>query len=142
MAETLSANRVVAGDPAMIALLLSSPEAADFLPQTELQETGPGRVSGIIQLTDGEDRTLDVVSAAPRRTPTAYIASFGVHIQGLPDATGALRVMSAGPDQSRVDFTLTSGDEIPAELRSLFEVVVSGFFDGLERAVHAQHPAA
>jgi len=142
MAETLSASRVVTGDPAVVALLLSSPEAADFLPQTALQDSGPGRVTGVIQLTDSDSRALDVVSAAPRRTPTAYVADFELHIEGFPDATGALRVMSAGPDHARVDFSLTSEAEIAPELRALFEIVVNGFFDGLERAVHEQDPAA
>ncbi len=142
MAETLSASRVVAGDPAVVALLVTSPEAAEFLPQTALRETGPGQVTGVLQLDGDDERALHVVSSAPRRTPTAYIASFELHIDGIPDATGALRVMSAGPDQSRVDFSITTQRSFPSELKALFEIVVGGFFDGLERAVHEQHPAA
>jgi hypothetical protein len=142
MATTLSASRVVVGDPAVVALLMTGPAAADFLPQTTLTSILPGRLSGVIQVDGEADRRMRVNSAAPRRTPTAYIATFTVEIDGLPPTTGALHVMSAGPGESRVDFSLTSDDTIPPELHGMFEVIVKGFFDALERAAREQTRAA
>jgi hypothetical protein len=142
MATTLSASRAVTGDPAVVALLMTGPEAANFLPQTTLTSILPGELSGMIELSGEEARRMHVTSAAPRRTPTAYIATFSVEIDGLPPTTGALHVMSAGPGESRVDFSLTSADTIPAELEAMFEVIVTGFFDALERAAQEQTRAA
>jgi hypothetical protein len=142
MATTLSASRAVTGDPAVVALLMTGPEAVNFLPQTTLLSILPGELSGMIQLSGEDERRMHVTSAAPRRTPTAYIATFSVEIDGLPPTSGALHVMSAGPGESRVDFSLTSDGTIPAELEAIFEVIVSGFFDSLERAAQAQTRAA
>jgi hypothetical protein len=142
MATTLSASRVVAGDPAVVALLMTGPAAADFLPQTTLTSILPGQLSGIIQIGGQEERRMHVISAAPRRTPTAYIASFSVEIDGLPPTTGTLHVMSAGPGESRVDFSVSSAEPMPPELEGMFEVIVTGFFDSLERAAREQSRAA
>jgi hypothetical protein len=142
MAKTLSASRVVAGDPAVVALLITGPGAADFLPQTVLTSVAPGQVSGMIQVGDEGERRMSVSTAAPRRTPTAYIASFQVQIDGMPLQSGALQVMSAGPAESRVDFSLTSDETIPDDLEAAFQVIVGGFFDSLERAASEQTPAA
>jgi hypothetical protein len=142
MATALSASRVVAGDPAVVALLMTGPEAADFLPHTTLTSILPGQLSGMIQVDGHEERRMHVTSAAPRRTPTAYIATFTVEIDGLPPTSGSLHVMSAGPGESRVDFALTSGETIPTEFEGLFESIVSGFFDALEQAARLQTRAA
>ena len=142
MATTLTASRVVAGDPAVVALLMTGPEAINFLPQTTLTSILPGEVSGTIQVDGHDERRMHVSSAAPRRTATAYIATFSVTIDGLPPTTGALHVMTAGPGESRVDFSLTSQEAIPAELEGMFEIIVSGFFDSLEQAALDQTRAA
>jgi hypothetical protein len=142
MATSLSASRVVIGDPAVVALLMTGPAAVDFLPQTTLTSILPGQLSGVIQVGGQDERRMHVTSAAPRRTPTAYIATFSVEIDGLPPTNGALHVMSHGLGESRVDFTLTSDDTIPPELSDMFEVIVTGFFDSLERAAREQTQAA
>jgi hypothetical protein len=142
MVTALTASRVVAGEPAVVALLMTGPEAVNFLPQTTLTSILPGELSGVIQVDGQADRRMRVSSAPPRRTPTAYIATFSVDIDGLPPTTGALHVMSAGPSESRVDFSLTSTETVPPELEGMFTVIVSGFFDALERAAREQTQAA
>jgi hypothetical protein len=124
MATTLSASRAVTGDPAVVALLMTGPEAVNFLPKTTLTSILPGQLTGLIQVSGQDERRMHVSSAAPRRTPTAYIATFSVDIDGLPPTTGALHVMTAGPGESRV------------------EVIVGGFFDALEQAARGQTRAA
>jgi hypothetical protein len=141
MTTSLSATRVVAGDPASALLLITGPAAAGFLPEAVLTETRPGQVSGVLQLADRE-LEIAVTTAAPRRTPTAYISEFRLHIEGMPPAVGALSVTSAGPGRSNVVFSLTSQEEIPEELASAFTSIAARFFDGLERAAQEQNPAA
>ena len=142
MATTLSASRTVNGDPAVVLLLITGPGAADFLPQTTLNQSVPGEVSGILRPGDGTERTLHVVTALPRRTPIAYISDFRVEIDGLPTADGSLSVTSAGPGRSTVDFALTSDGDFPAPFQELFHGIAKGFFDGLERAANEQTHAA
>ncbi len=141
MTTTLSARRVVAGAPAVVVLLITGPGAADFLPNTVLTATSPGEISGVLDLGADQKREMHVVTAAPRRTPTAYIAQFEVRIEGMPPATGALHVMSAGPGESQVDFSMSSEEDIPSEFEGMFADVVGGFFDNLERAASAQSAA-
>lgn len=141
MATTLSASRVVPGDPAVVVLLITGPGAADFLPNTALTAAAPGEISGVLDVGEDQPRTLHVVTAAPRRTPTAYMAQFKVKIEGMPPTVGALHVMSAGPSESRVEFSMGAEEEIPPEFEGMFATVVGGFFDNLERAAKAQSAA-
>ncbi len=142
MTTSLSTSRVVDGDPPLVLLLISGPGAADYLPETTLDDSVPGEVSGSITLADGRARQLHVVTSAPRRTPVAYVSEFRVQVDGMPPATGALQVTSAGPAQSTVTFTLRAESEIPAEFRESFDLVATGFFDGLQRAAYEQTHAA
>jgi hypothetical protein len=142
MPTTLSANRVVAGDPAIVALLIADPAAAAFIPRTSLTSAQPGAIVGLLQLNDDDRRELRIITTPPRRTPTSYIAEFQIEIEGMPAATGTLDVTSAGPARSRVIFSLTSQEEIPEEFAGAFDSIVTGFFDGLERAAEQQHQAA
>jgi hypothetical protein len=142
MATTLSASHVVDGDPATILLLITGPSAAGFLPETVLDESVPGQVSGTITLADGTSRALHVVTSPPRRTPVAYLSEFRVQVDGMPPATGALQVTSAGPAQSNVLFSLRADTEIPAEFTGTFDTVAQGFFDGLQRAAREQSSVA
>ena len=142
MATSLSANRVIAGDPASALLLISGPAAAEFLPEALLTETRPGQVTGVLQLASDRALDIEVTTAAPRRTPTAYISEFRLHIEGMPSSVGALTVTSAGPGRSNVVFSLTAQEEIPEELAGSFASIAERFFDGLERAAQEQHPAA
>jgi hypothetical protein len=141
MTTSLSATRVVAGDPASALLLITGPAAAGFLPEAILTETRPGLVSGVLHLADRE-LEIEVLTAAPRRTPTAYISEFRLHIEGMPPSVGALSVTSAGPGRSNVVFSLTSQEQIPEELAGTFTAIAAHFFDGLERAAQEQNPAA
>ena len=50
MTTSLSASRVIAGDPASALLLISGPAAAEFLPDAMLTETRPGQVAGVLRL--------------------------------------------------------------------------------------------
>ncbi len=142
MATSLSASRVVAGDPASALLLISGPAAASFLPEAILTETRPGQVSGVLRLTADREFAIEVTTAAPRRTPTAYISEFRLLIEGMPSTVGALHVTSAGPGRSNVVFSLTAEEPIPEELASAFATIAARFFDGLERAAQEQNPAA
>ena len=131
MATTLSARRVVAGDPAVVVLLITGPGAADFLPHTVLTAVQPGEISAVLEVGEDQKREMHVVTTAPRRTPTAYIAQFEVRIDGMPPAVGALHVMSAGPGESQVEFSMGSEEDIPPEFEAMFATVVGGFFDNL-----------
>jgi hypothetical protein len=142
MATTLSASRVVDGEPAVALLLMTGPDAAGFLPQTTLDHAVPGEVTGVLHLGDGVDRTLHVITAAPRRTPIAYISDFRVSVDGMAPANGALSVTSAGPARSNVVFSLRSDVDFPPEFAEVFRTISVGFFDGLERAASEQTHAA
>jgi hypothetical protein len=142
MTTTLSASRVVDGDPAMVLLLISGPAASGFLPDAEIREGAPGRMLGSIALEDGSRRDLEVMTSPPRRTPVAYLSEFRVQVDGMPAANGALQVTSAGPAQSNVVFSLRAADEIPDEYTATFDHVAKSFFDGLERAAYEQTHAA
>jgi hypothetical protein len=141
MTTSVSASRVIAGDPASALLLISGPSAAGFLPEAILTETRPGQVSGVLQLPSRQ-LDIEVTTAAPRRTPTAYISEFRLQIDGMPASIGALTVTSAGPGRSNVVFSLTAQEQIPDELADAFASIAGRFFDGLERAAQEQNPAA
>ncbi len=142
MTTSVSANRAIAGDPASALLLISGPAAAGFLPEAILTETRPGQVSGVLRLAADRELDIEVTTAAPRRTPTAYISEFRLDIKGMPTSVGALTVTSAGPGRSNVVFSLTAQEEIPNELADAFSSIAARFFDGLERAAQEQNPAA
>ncbi len=142
MTTSLSASRVIAGDPASALLLISGPAAAEFLPDQMLTETRPGQVAGVLRLAPDRELDIEVTTAAPRRTPTAYISEFRVRIAGMPATVGALTVTSAGPGRAKVVFSLTAQDEIPPEMADAFSSVAARFFDGLEHAAREQNPAA
>jgi hypothetical protein len=142
MTTSLSANRVIAGDPASALLLISGPAAAGFLPEAILTETRPGQVAGVLRLAADRELDIEVTTAAPRRTPTAYISEFLLHIAGMPSSVGALTVTSAGPGRSNVVFSLTAQEDILPELADAFSSIAARFFDGLERAAQEQNPAA
>jgi hypothetical protein len=142
MATTLSASRIIDGDPAVALLLITGPTGTQFLTQTTLDETKPGEIEGVLRLEDGSERAMHVFTSAPRRTPVAYISDFRVVIDGMPPTTGSLHVTSAGPEQSNVIFTLRSEDEIPEEFEHMFGAVADGYFDGLVRAAREHTNAA
>jgi hypothetical protein len=142
MATTLSASRIIDGDPAVALLLITGPSGTEFLPQTTLNETKPGKISGVLRLDDGTERAMHVFTSAPRRTPIAYISDFRVVIDGMPPTAGSLHVTSAGPEQSNVIFTLRAEGEIPPEFENIFGTVADGFFDGLVRAAREHTSAA
>jgi hypothetical protein len=123
-------------------LLISGPAAAGFLPDAILTETRPGQVAGVVRLAADRELDIQVTTAAPRRTPTAYISEFRLHVDGMPASIGALTVTSAGPGRSNVVFSLRSEEDIPEELADAFSSIAARFFDGLERAAQEQNPAA
>jgi hypothetical protein len=89
---TVTATRTVPGDPASTALLLAGPSALEFWP-------GISHVDGLLSplaahaaLAGQQDRRLIIRAQPPRRTPTAYVTTFSVDADGLPSASGTLRV--------------------------------------------------
>jgi hypothetical protein len=93
---TVTATRMVPADPASTALLLAGPSALEFWP-------GISRITGLLSplsaravLGGDAERHLVVRSQPPRRTPTAYVTSFSIDADGLPSASGTLRVARQG----------------------------------------------
>ena len=94
--STVTATRIVPADPASTALLLSGPSAIEFWP-------GVNRIDGLTSpvqvhasLAGDEDRSMIITAQPPRRTPTAYVTDFSVTPDGLPKASGQLRVTRQG----------------------------------------------
>jgi hypothetical protein len=99
----VTATRIVPADPASTALLLAGPSALEFWP-------GISRVTGLLSplsadadLAGEEHRRLVIRSQPPRRTPTAYVTSFSVDADGLPSASGTLRVTRQGWGTGRAE---------------------------------------
>lgn len=92
---TVTATRTIPSDPASTALLLSGPSALAFWP-------GVQQVDGLLSPLSAETaiagsaRHLVVRAEPPRRTPTAYVTSFRVEAEGLPSASGELRITRHG----------------------------------------------
>jgi hypothetical protein len=92
---TVTATRTIPSDPASTALLLAGPSALSFWP-------GVGHVDGVLSPLSantaiaGSARRLVVRAEPPRRTPTAYVTSFRVEAEGLPTASGVLRITRHG----------------------------------------------
>ena len=89
---TVTATRVVPGDPASTALLLAGPSALEFWPGISRVEGLISPVSAVAALAGDENRRVVVRAHPPRRTPTAYVTTFSVDADGLPSASGVLRV--------------------------------------------------
>jgi hypothetical protein len=92
---TVTATRTIPSDPASTALLLAGPSALAFWP-------GIQHVDGLLSPLSAETaiagsaRRLVVRAEPPQRTPTAYVTSFRVDAEGLPSASGQLRVTRHG----------------------------------------------
>ncbi|MDQ1632526.1 MAG: hypothetical protein QOJ32_1347 [Frankiaceae bacterium] len=92
---TVTATRTIPSDPASTALLLAGPSALGFWP-------GVQHVDGLLSPLSaqaaiaGSARRLVVRAEPPRRTPTAYVTSFRVEAEGLPSASGELRITRHG----------------------------------------------
>jgi hypothetical protein len=89
---TVTATRVVPGDPASTALLLAGPDALEFWPGIDHVDGVLSPLSTSAPLAGESHRRLIVHTQPPRRTPTAYVARFSVAADGLPTASGTLRV--------------------------------------------------
>jgi hypothetical protein len=91
----VTATRTIPSDPASTALLLAGPSALGFWP-------GVQHVDGLLSPLSaqaaiaGSARRLVVRAEPPRRTPTAYVTSFRVEAEGLPTASGELRITRHG----------------------------------------------
>jgi hypothetical protein len=102
----VTATRIVPADPASTALLLAGPSALEFWP-------GISRITGVLSplsadaaLAGEEHRRLVIRSQPPRRTPTAYVTSFSVDADGLPSASGTLRVTRQGWGTGNTDLDI------------------------------------
>ena len=122
---TVTATRVVPGDPASTALLLSGPSALEFWPGISRVEGLISPVSAVATLAGDAHRRVVVRAQPPQRTPTAYVTTFSVDADGLPSASGFLRVTRqdwAGtptvPEQKAADAVVGPAAAIQLELRS------------------------
>jgi hypothetical protein len=94
--STVTATRIVRADPASTALLLAGPSALDFWPGLSRESGLLSPVSARAALAGDQHRRLVIRSQPPRRTPTAYVTAFAVEADGLPTASGTLRVTRQG----------------------------------------------
>lgn len=99
---TVTATRIVPGDPASTALLLAGPSALEFWPGISRIEGLVSPVSAVAALAGDTSRRVVVRAQPPKRTPTAYVTTFSIDADGLPRASGFLRV-------TRQDWAGTSG---------------------------------
>ena len=89
---TVTATRTVPIDPASTALLLAGPSAIEFWPGVTRVDGVLSPLSAFAELAGDSQRRLVVCAQPPRRTATAYITAFSVDADGLPSASGILRV--------------------------------------------------
>jgi hypothetical protein len=89
---TVTASRIVPADPASTALLLAGPSALEFWPGVTEVDGVLSPLSARAALAGDSQRRVVVRSQPPRRTATAYITTFVVDADGLPSASGVLRV--------------------------------------------------
>lgn len=89
---TVTATRTVPGDPASTALLLAGPSALEFWPGITSVDGVLSPLAARATLAGRPDRQLIIRSQPPQRTPTAYVTTFSVDADGLPSASGTLRV--------------------------------------------------
>src|SRR4051794_19662826 len=94
--STVTATRIVPADPASTALLLAGPSALDFWPGLSRESGLLSPVSARAALAGDQHRRIVIRSQPPRRTPTAYVTSFAIDADGLPSASGTLRVARQG----------------------------------------------
>lgn len=94
--STVTATRIVPADPASTALLLSGPSALDLWPGLSRESGLLSPVAARAALAGDEHRRVVIRSQPPRRTPTAYVTAFDIDADGLPSATGTLRVARQG----------------------------------------------
>jgi hypothetical protein len=73
-------------------LLLAGPSALEFWPGIDNVDGVLSPLSASAPLAGDAHRRLIVHTQPPRRTPTAYVARFSVAADGLPTASGTLRV--------------------------------------------------
>ncbi len=94
--STVTATRIVPADPASTALLLAGPSALEFWPGLSRESGLLSPVSGRADLAGDPHRRIVIRSHPPRRTPTAYVTDFLVDADGLPSASGTLRIARQG----------------------------------------------
>lgn len=93
---TVTATRTIPADPASTALLLAGPSALEFWPGITRVDGLVSPVSAEAVLAGSSNRRLVVRADPPQRTPTAYVTAFRVEADGLPSASGCLRVTRQG----------------------------------------------
>lgn len=116
---TVTATRVVPGDPASTALLLAGPSALEFWPGITHIDGVVSPVSARAALAGESQRRVVINSQPPKRTPTAYVTTFSIDADGLPSASGVLRVTRhdwAGTPSS------SAGGSVPEQQKAADEV--------------------
>lgn len=93
---TVTATRIVTGDPASTVLLLAGPSGLEFWPGISHVDGLVSPVSAVAALAGEPNRRLVIHSEPPKRTPTAYVTTFSVVADGLPSASGCVRVTRQG----------------------------------------------
>ena len=135
---TVTATRIVPADPASTALLLSGPSALEFWPGIHRIHGQLSPLSADATLAGEAHRRLVVHAQAPRRTPTSYVTAFSVDADGLPSASGVLRVTRQGWIGDAADEVTTGVDPasnvatVQLELRTEVD-----YDDGVEQEIAA-----
>jgi hypothetical protein len=138
----LLARREVAADPASIALLLASPEAAGLWPGV-VDVASAGGSATLAADVPGRGRiSVTLSTTAPLRLPTCFVMNFAVVSAELPSLAGELVIERlpavTGQPCSQVELRLAySGDEA-ARLQELAE----GFLANLRVAAESRARAA
>jgi hypothetical protein len=145
---TVTATRTVPGDPASTALLLAGPSALEFWPGVTQVDGVLSPLAARAELAGRHDRLLVIRAQPPQRTPTAYVTTFSVVADGLPSASGTLRVTRqdwigtpAVPEQKMAGQPIPDAagtPSIPTAAISLELRTVEDYDAGVEQEILAQ----
>lgn len=144
----LRRERRIAADPTSLALLLAGPTSIDLWPGARRRGESAGQVLVEAQLpgvTDQIPALVLVRAGAPRRTPLAFVVSFGW--AGEPDSDGPLIVggdgtLALGYDgvaDTHAKLAIVMGDESRVRM---VEAMADGFLDNLAATAEARSRAA
>ena len=144
----LRRERRISADPTSLALLLAGPTSIDLWPGARRRGESAGHILVEADLPGEatEAPALVLVRAgAPRRTPLAFVVSFGW--EGEPDAggpaivggDGTLALGYDGVNDTRAELSIVLGHESRAEM---VEAMAEGFLDNLAAAAEARSRAA
>lgn len=135
-------SRRIAADPASTALLLASPAALELWPGVRRVDAGGG--PALVETPLG---TATVTAHPPRRTPTAFSASFTWSGQELAAGTGVLTLSYAPGGDGTPTTTAELVVDVEGVERSRLDAgsltaMAQGFLHSLARAARERRAAA